>query len=104
MFGSGVVLSCAGCRLGNTGANMASGHLCILLCLLPVALSSSEKITPDNASLFVLEELNLNFQRNSMKLHNRQHKAHEPKVHMPSHQNKIHLFKTQVLETGRKFL
>lgn len=68
------------------------------------APASSDKITPDNASLFVLEELNLNSQRNSMELHNRQHKAHEPTLCMPSDHNKIHLFKTQVLQSGRKFL
>lgn len=38
-----------------------------------------------------------------MKLHNREHKAREPKLRMPSDQNKIHLFKTRVLQTGGKF-
>lgn len=79
-----------------------SAHRCAQHLLLQLPLK--KKITPDNASLFVLEELNLNSQRNSMKLHNTEHKAHEPKLRVPSDQNKIHLLKTQVLQMGRKFL
>lgn len=104
VLGAGWALSCTEVgweTLGLIQPQGISAHRCAQHLLLQLPL---KKIAPDNASLFVLEELNLNSQRNSMKLHNIEHKAHEPKLCMPSDQNKIYLLKTQVLQMERKFL